>query len=93
MVHRLAHCACYEDLERIDTAIAMDQLDKASGDSMIIPSNIQHGGFIQFAADNDDINEETLDGKHTIHATTMVVYQHQTPLVPEGIFGTVRAQA
>ncbi|KAK3698753.1 hypothetical protein QZH41_004049 [Actinostola sp. cb2023] len=39
------------------------------------PSNIFPGTFIQFAADNNDINEETLDGKNTTHATTLVVYQ------------------
>jgi len=32
------------------------------------------GPFVQFAADNNDFNEETLDGKH---ATTLVVYQWQ----------------
>ena len=32
---------------------------------------------MQFAADNNDLNEETLDGKikSTTHATTLVVYQ------------------
>ena len=45
------------------------------------PSNISPDSFIQFAADNNDINEETLDGKQTTHATTLVVYQ-------KGHFGT-----
>ena len=38
--------------------------------------------FIQLAADNNDFNEETLDGKNTTHATTMVVY-HRKPFGPE----------
>ena len=38
--------------------------------------------FIQLAADNNDFNEETLDGKNTTHATTMVVYQRK-PFGPE----------
>ena len=29
------------------------------------------------AADNNDINEETLDGKKTTHATTMAIYQRK----------------
>ena len=33
--------------------------------------------FVQFAADNNDLNEDTLDGKHTTHATTMVAYQRK----------------
>ena len=35
------------------------------------------GPFVQFAADNNDFNEETLDGKQTTHSTTLVVYQRQ----------------
>ena len=31
--------------------------------------------FFQFAADNIDILEETLDGKETFHAIQMVIYQ------------------
>ena len=44
---------------------------------VVIPSNITAGPFVQFAADNNDFNEETLDGKQTTHATTLVVYQRQ----------------
>ena len=71
----------------------MNQQEKAAGDSMIMPLNIQHGMFVQFAVDNDNVNEETLDSKHTTHVTSMVLYQHQTPLVPEGRFRTVRTKA
>ena len=48
----------------------------------VIPSNITAGPFVQFAADNNDFNEETLDGKKTTHATTLVVYQRQ-PFGPQ----------
>ena len=33
------------------------------------------GRFLQFAADNLDILEETLDGKETFHVTQILVYQ------------------
>ena len=33
------------------------------------------GAFIEAAGDNNDLNEETLDGKKTTHATTVVLYQ------------------
>ena len=42
---------------------------------VITPSNISPGAFVQAAADNNDINEETLDGKHTTHLTIVVLYQ------------------
>ena len=44
---------------------------------VVIPSNISPGVFVQFAADNNDLNEETLDGKQTTHATTIVAYQRE----------------
>ena len=44
---------------------------------VVIPSNITAGLFVQFAADNNDFNEETLGGRQTTHATTLVVYQRQ----------------
>ena len=34
---------------------------------------ISTGAFIQFAADNNDLNKETLDGKGKTHTTTLVV--------------------
>ena len=65
----------------IDTALAREILAKTETDGVAIPSNITPDSFIQFAADNNDINEETLDGKQTTHAITLVVYQ-------KGHFGT-----
>ena len=46
------------------------------------------GRFAQFAADNLDINEETLDGKGTFHVTQMVAFQrgpapNHAPGLPE----------
>ena len=41
--------------------------------------NIERGAaLIQGAADNIDIIEETSDGKETTHATSMVLYQHES---------------
>lgn len=41
----------------------------------MIPSNVIPGVFVQVAGDNNDLTEETLDGKNTTHATTFVLYQ------------------
>ena len=38
---------------------------------VITPSNIYPGAFVQAAADNNDINEVTLDGKHTAHSVVL----------------------
>ena len=59
----------------MDTGLAKEILAKSQDCGTVIPSNISPGAFIQFAADNNDLNEETLDGKSTTHITTLVVYQ------------------
>ena len=59
----------------IDTALAREILPKTEAEGVALPSKIAPFSFIQFAADHNGINEETLDGKQTTHATTLVVYQ------------------
>jgi len=61
----------------VDTSLTKEILAKSQDCGTVIPCNISPGAFIQFAADNNDLNEEILDGKSksTTHATTLVVYQ------------------
>ena len=61
----------------MDTSLAKEILAKSQDCGTVIPSSISPGALIQYAADNNDLNEETLDGKSksTTHATTLVVYQ------------------
>ena len=75
MLNRMGHCSSYEDVEAVDTSLAMEVVARSKMFGVVTPSNITTGIFIQAAADNNDINEETLDGKHTTHATTLVLYQ------------------
>ena len=77
LLNRMGHCSSYDDVRVVDTSIAMEVLAKAEEYGTVIPSNILPGAFVQLAADNNDLNEETLDGKNTTHATTMVVYQRK----------------
>lgn len=69
-------------MRAIDTSVTMEVIAKPEEYGTVVPSNITSGPFVQLAADNNDLNEETLDGKNTTHATTMVVYQ-QKPFGPE----------
>ena len=76
MLNRMAHCSSYENVEAVDTSIAREMVAQSNNHiGVITPSNIFPGAFVQAAADNNDINEETLDGKHTTHSTTVVLYQ------------------
>lgn len=77
LLNRMGHSSSYEELLAVDTGLATEVLAKAENYETVIPSNISSGSFVQLAADNNDRNEETLDGKNTTHATTMVVYQRK----------------
>ena len=85
MLNHYGHCISYDELERLDTAIANEIIQKHETDGIVLPNNIRPGRFIHFAADNNDLNEETLDGKSTTYATTLVMYQEQD--IGHGNFG------
>ena len=88
LLNKMGHCSSYDDVEVIITGLAREIKAKADEVAVIIPSNISRGVFVQFAADNNDLNEETLDGKQTTHATTIVAYQRQQfgPNAPQKVF-------
>ena len=71
----MGHCSSYDEIESVDTGLAKEILAKSQDCGTVIPSNKSPGAFIQFAADNNDLNGETLDGKSTTRAMTIVVYQ------------------
>ena len=91
MFNRWGHTLSYDEVERLETSIAQSQLEKAMEDgTAVVPSNISGGTFVQAAADNIDLNEETLNGKQTTHATSLVLYQRQHILPLAGTFGQTR---
>lgn len=57
------HCCSYDDLRAVDTSIATEVLAKAHEYGTVVTSNIYPGSFAHLAANNNDINEETLDVK------------------------------
>ena len=80
LVHHAGHCASYDQVRRLDTTLGVHNLQKfADSNNTPIPSNVSLNKFCQYAADNIDIIEETLDGMGTFHATQMVVYQRGLP--------------
>lgn len=70
----MGHCSSYEEIEQVETSLANESLARADISGVIIRTNINPGTFIQMAADNNDINEETIDGKNTTQATTLAIY-------------------
>ena len=77
LLNRMGHCSFYDEVQAVDTSLATEVTALVEQMGTIILSNISPGPFIQIAADNNDMNEETLDGKNTTHATTIVVYQRK----------------
>ena len=82
LLNKMGHCCSYDEMRATDTSIASEVLAKAQEYGTVVLTNIVPGPFLQLAADNTDINEETLDGKNTTHATSMVVFQRR-PFGPE----------
>ena len=75
LAHNTGHCAMYDQVRRIDTALAQHTLDRYVADGYtVVPSTLMEKKFLQFAADNIYIIEETLGGKGTFHITQIVVF-------------------
>ena len=63
MLSRKGHCSSSDDVEEMDTSIANEIIAKSDIFGVVLPSNISTGVCVQVAGDNNDINEDTLDGK------------------------------
>ena len=70
----MGHCSSYEKLDVVDTSLPNKMLAKWDPTGVTIPSNILPGGLVQMATVNN-INDETIDGKNTMHTTTIIVHQ------------------
>ena len=57
-------------MSEIETSLAVE--------TQQLPSNISSSGRVFFCTDNNDRNEETLDGKGTMHSTATIVLQNIT---------------
>ena len=77
VLNRLGLCISYTDLHRILTSVALDISAASDDGSTFIPSNIASGKFTQYAIDNLDFSECTLDGS-SMHVTSMVMFQQSS---------------
>lgn len=79
-LHMAGDSISYPTVNRIDSSIAQSQLSRfEENDNTFVPESVVPGKFVQFAADNFDMQEETLDGKGTLHVTQMAVFQRGPP--------------
>ena len=76
MFHNAGHIISYRDIRRVDTALAKHPLSTMNTENgAVTPVNLAEGRIIHFTADNIDINEGTLDGQNTFHATQYAAWQ------------------
>ena len=75
LLNRFERSISYDEVIKLEKSLAQKTLSDQGENSIAIPTNISAGKFVQAASDNLDFNEQTLDGKNTTHATTLVLYQ------------------
>ena len=76
MFHNAGHIISYRDIRRVDTALAKHTLSTMNTENgAVTPVNLAEGRFIHFTSDNIIINEGTLDGQNTFHATQYAAWQ------------------
>ena len=83
MLHSQGHCISYDDLCRIESAIASDTLQLAEASrGVYIPSNIiPSGSFVHAAMDNIDIKKATRSGEGTMHVLGGLLFQEKSEVV------------
>ena len=80
ILHGLGLSVEYNRLLRIESQIANSVLrTMLKNDCTYIPPDVIQGRYIFFAIDNVDFAEDAPDGKHTLHATAMAIYQMCKP--------------
>ena len=79
LLNKIGHCCSFNDVELITTSLAREISAQSEQHGVIVPSNLSPGVFVQFATDSNDLNGDTLDGKHTTHATTRVAFGPELP--------------
>ena len=87
VLHELGVSVNYARILRIETQLAQAVLSNSSEHNIFIPPKLCKGQFSFFSVDNSDFSEDTPDGKNTLHATAMVVFQRKRTKDPETIPG------
>ena len=75
-LHSVGLSVHYSRIWDIENKIAKSVIAKMNEQGgLYLPSDIVSGRFIHFAVDNIDFQEDTPDGRNTLHGTVIVAYQ------------------
>ena len=78
LLHSAGHSVSYETVLRMDNTIANDVLERyKENGNVFLPRNFTERTttYTRYAVDNIDINEETLSGMGTFHATQVAAFR------------------
>ena len=79
LFYKARHVMSYQDFLRLDTALVETTLKTMDKNGAIVPPKLVRGRFVHFSTDKVDINEATLDGKGTFHATQVASWNRGPP--------------
>ena len=68
LLNRFGHSISYDEVIKLEKILDQQALLDQGENSLVIPSNISAEQFVQAAA---YFNEQTLDGKNSMHVTTL----------------------
>ncbi|KAL9979291.1 hypothetical protein ACROYT_G016935 [Oculina patagonica] len=87
LLHSAGHTVSYDTVLRIDNGIANDVLERYhDNDKVFVPRNFidcTERCYTRYAVDNIDINEETLSGMGTFHATQFAALRRKNEEEPK----------
>ena len=78
LFHSAGHVVSYDEILRLDTALAESTLQSMDTNGAVLPQNLVKGRFVYFSADNIDRNDCTSDGENSFHATQIAAWQRGT---------------
>ena len=75
-LHRNGHCISYGRLMVLEAELAKSVMRNMTGENdSYIPPKLIKSVPVFYAVDNIDFDEDTADGKHTLHGTVVVAFQ------------------
>ena len=77
LLHKLGVSVDYTCILSIETQLAGAVARHSADQGFYVPPALAKGQFIYFAAANSDFSEDTPEGKNTLHATAMAVFQNR----------------
>ncbi len=85
LFHNAGHTISYDNILQVDNTLAESTLKSMNtANGAVVPPNLVTNRFLHFTCDNIDINDSSLDGMNSFHATQVAAWQ-RGPSVDMGL--------